>query len=56
MAADPALTLAEHVCQTTFAALPDSAVRATRRDSPASATGILDLYHAAHNLRNCASL
>jgi 2-methylcitrate dehydratase PrpD len=32
MAADPALALAEHVCQTTFAALPHSAVHATRRD------------------------
>src|SRR5215475_12442237 len=32
MPADPALTLAEHVCQTTFAALPASAVRATKRD------------------------
>ena len=28
MPADPAFTLAEHVCQTTFAALPASAVRA----------------------------
>ncbi len=32
MAADPALALAEHVCQTTFAALPGSAVLATKRD------------------------
>ena len=40
MTADPALTLAEHVCQTTFAALPDSAVHATRRD-------ILDTLGAA---------
>ncbi len=32
MPADPALTLAGHVCQTTFAALPASAVRATKRD------------------------
>ena len=29
---DPAFTLAEHVCHTTFAALPASAVRATKRD------------------------
>ena len=29
MAADPALVLAEHVCQTTFTALPRSAVLAT---------------------------
>jgi len=40
MAADPALTLAQHVCQTTFAALPDAAVRATKRD-------ILDTLGAA---------
>jgi len=32
MPADPAFTLAEHVCQTTFAALPASAVYATKRD------------------------
>ena len=32
MPADPAFTLAEHVCQTTFAALPASAVHATKRD------------------------
>ena len=40
MPADPAFTLAEHVCQTTFAALPASAVRATKRD-------ILDTLGAA---------
>ena len=32
MPADPAFTLAEHVCQTAFAALPASAVHATKRD------------------------
>ena len=32
MPVDPAFTLAEHVCQTTFAALSASAVRATKRD------------------------
>ena len=32
MPADPAFTLAEHVCQTTFTTLPASAVRATKRD------------------------
>src|SRR3989441_6342090 len=32
MPADPALTLAEHICQTTFAALPASTVCATKRD------------------------
>src|ERR687885_4883 len=40
MPADPAFTLAEHVCQTTFAALPSSAVLATKRD-------ILDTLGAA---------
>ena len=40
MPTDPAFTLAEHVCQTTFAALPASAVHATRRD-------ILDTLGAA---------
>src|SRR6266568_3804975 len=40
MPADPAFTLAEHVCQMTFAALPASAVRATKRD-------ILDTLGAA---------
>src|SRR3989442_5709662 len=40
MPADPAFTLAAHVCQTTFAALPASAVRATKRD-------ILDTLGAA---------
>src|SRR4029450_2265310 len=40
MPPDPAFTLAEHVCQTTFAALPASAVRATKRD-------ILDTLGAA---------
>ena len=40
MPANPAFTLAEHVCQTTFAALPASAVRATKRD-------ILDTLGAA---------
>jgi len=32
MPADPALTLAEHVCRTTFADLPEAAVTATKRD------------------------
>jgi 2-methylcitrate dehydratase PrpD len=32
MSVDPALMLAEHVCRTTFAALPPDAVRATKRD------------------------
>lgn len=32
MAADPALTLAEHVCRTRFADLPSEAVIATKRD------------------------
>ncbi len=40
MPADPAYTLAEHVCQTTFAALPASAVHASKRD-------ILDTLGAA---------
>ncbi len=40
MPADPALALAEHVCGTTFAALPASAVSATKRD-------ILDTLGAA---------
>jgi len=40
MPVDPAVRLAEHVCQTTFAALPASAVRATQRD-------ILDTLGAA---------
>src|SRR4030095_9851466 len=40
MPADPAFTLAEHVCQTTFAALPTTAVRASKRD-------ILDTLGAA---------
>jgi len=40
MAADPALALAEHVYQTTFAALPGSTVVATKRD-------ILDTLGAA---------
>lgn len=40
MAADPALALAAHVCQTTFDALPGSAVLATKRD-------ILDTLGAA---------
>src|SRR5712691_1134006 len=40
MPADPALTLAEHVCQTTFDMLPASAVHAARRD-------ILDTLGAA---------
>src|SRR5712691_7661848 len=40
MPVDPAFTLAEHVCQTTFAALPASTVRATKRD-------ILDTLGAA---------
>lgn len=32
MAVDPAMTLAEHVCHTTYAALPASTVQATKRD------------------------
>jgi 2-methylcitrate dehydratase PrpD len=32
MPADPALTLAEHVCRTAFAGLPEAAVTATKRD------------------------
>ena len=40
MPPDPAFTLAEHVCQTTFAALPATAVRASKRD-------ILDTLGAA---------
>lgn len=40
MPADPALTLAKHVCHTTYAALPASAVVATKRD-------ILDTLGAA---------
>jgi len=40
MPADPAFTLAAHVCQTTFAALPATAVRASKRD-------ILDTLGAA---------
>ncbi|MGE3541576.1 MAG: MmgE/PrpD family protein [Candidatus Tectimicrobiota bacterium] len=40
MAVDPALTLAEHVCRTTYAALPASTVWATKRD-------MLDTFGAA---------
>lgn len=40
MAADPALALGAYVCQTTFDALPGSAVLATKRD-------ILDTLGAA---------
>jgi hypothetical protein len=32
MSIDPARTLAEHVCRTTFADLPDAAVIAAERD------------------------